>query len=105
MSKLGVERTWLRMGFMSAFDPADLRVIYADSDLRSATSGASYSLRQFTRGTLVQLDYEPCAGRYSTHGRRSTKQVGRWTQLSFPSVCHVAVAHDVFRWVPAVWDY
>src|SRR4029453_6839813 len=25
--------------------------------------------------------------------------------LSFPSVCHVAVAGDVFRWVPAVWDY
>jgi hypothetical protein len=21
-----------------------------------------------------------------------------------PSVCHVAVAGDVFRWVPAVWD-
>src|SRR5262245_36452371 len=33
------------------------------------------------RWTLVQLDYEPCAGRYSTHGRRSTKQVGRWTKL------------------------
>jgi glyoxylase-like metal-dependent hydrolase (beta-lactamase superfamily II) len=27
------------------------------------------------------------------------------THLSFPSVCHVAVAGDVFRWVPAVWDY
>jgi hypothetical protein len=23
----------------------------------------------------------------------------------FPSVGHVAVAGDVFRWVPAVWDY
>jgi hypothetical protein len=22
-----------------------------------------------------------------------------------PSVCHVAVAGDAFRWVPAVWDY
>jgi glyoxylase-like metal-dependent hydrolase (beta-lactamase superfamily II) len=27
------------------------------------------------------------------------------THLSFPSVCHVAVDGDVFRWVPAVWDY
>ena len=27
------------------------------------------------------------------------------THLSFPSVCQVAVAGDVFRWVPAVWDY
>lgn len=27
------------------------------------------------------------------------------THLSFPSVCHVAVAGDVFRWVPAVWQY
>jgi len=27
------------------------------------------------------------------------------THLSFPSVCHVAVAGDVFRWVPAVWAY
>jgi len=27
------------------------------------------------------------------------------THLSFPSVCHVAAAGDVFRWVPAVWDY
>jgi len=27
------------------------------------------------------------------------------THLSFPSVCHVAVHGDVFRWVPAVWDY
>jgi hypothetical protein len=25
--------------------------------------------------------------------------------LSFPSVCHVAVDGDVFRWVPAFWDY
>ena len=24
---------------------------------------------------------------------------------AFPSVCHVAVAGDVFRWVPAIWDY
>jgi hypothetical protein len=24
---------------------------------------------------------------------------------AFPSVCHVAVDGDVFRWVPAVWDY
>ncbi len=27
------------------------------------------------------------------------------THLSFPSVCHVAVAGDAFRWIPAVWDY
>jgi glyoxylase-like metal-dependent hydrolase (beta-lactamase superfamily II) len=27
------------------------------------------------------------------------------THLSFPSVCHVAVAGDVFRWVPAPWEY
>jgi len=27
------------------------------------------------------------------------------THLSFPSVCHVAVAGDVFRCVPALWDY
>ena len=27
------------------------------------------------------------------------------THLSFPSVGHVAVAGDVFRWVPAYWEY
>ena len=27
------------------------------------------------------------------------------THLSFPSVGHVAVAGDAFRWVPAFWDY
>ena len=27
------------------------------------------------------------------------------THLPFPSVCHVAVAGDHFRWVPAVWEY
>lgn len=27
------------------------------------------------------------------------------THLPFPSVCHVAVAGNAFRWVPAVWDY
>src|SRR5262245_17067831 len=27
------------------------------------------------------------------------------SHLSFPCVSHVAVAGDVFRWVPAVWDY
>jgi glyoxylase-like metal-dependent hydrolase (beta-lactamase superfamily II) len=27
------------------------------------------------------------------------------THLPFPSVCHVAAAGDVFRWVPALWDY
>jgi glyoxylase-like metal-dependent hydrolase (beta-lactamase superfamily II) len=27
------------------------------------------------------------------------------THLPFPSVCHVAVAGDAFRFVPAVWDY
>jgi hypothetical protein len=27
------------------------------------------------------------------------------THLPFPSVCHVATAGDVFRCVPAGWDY
>ncbi|MBX9845423.1 MAG: MBL fold metallo-hydrolase [Xanthobacteraceae bacterium] len=27
------------------------------------------------------------------------------THLSFPSLGHVAVTGDVFRWVPATWDY
>jgi hypothetical protein len=27
------------------------------------------------------------------------------THLPFPSVCHVAVAGNVFRCVPAVWEY
>src|SRR5262249_2903181 len=27
------------------------------------------------------------------------------THLSFPSVCHVAVGGDVFRWVPGPWEY
>ncbi|MGE3780837.1 MAG: MBL fold metallo-hydrolase [Pirellulaceae bacterium] len=27
------------------------------------------------------------------------------THLPFPSVCHVAVDGDVFRWVPAIWEY
>jgi hypothetical protein len=27
------------------------------------------------------------------------------THLSFPSVCNVAVAGDVFRWVPGPWEY
>ena len=27
------------------------------------------------------------------------------THLPFPSVGHVAVAGDAFRWVPAFWDY
>ena len=27
------------------------------------------------------------------------------THLSFPSVGHVAVAGDVFRWVPAYWEH
>ena len=27
------------------------------------------------------------------------------SHLSFPCVCHVAVAGDAFRWVPATWDY
>ena len=27
------------------------------------------------------------------------------THLPFPSVCHVAVAGNDFRGVPAVWDY
>ena len=27
------------------------------------------------------------------------------THLPFPSVCHVAVDGDAFRWVPVIWDY
>ena len=27
------------------------------------------------------------------------------THLSFPSVCHVAVDGDAFRWVPGPWEY
>jgi len=27
------------------------------------------------------------------------------THLPFPSVGHVAVAGDAFRWVPVFWDY
>ena len=27
------------------------------------------------------------------------------SHLSFPSVCHVAVDGDVFRWVPGPWEY
>jgi glyoxylase-like metal-dependent hydrolase (beta-lactamase superfamily II) len=27
------------------------------------------------------------------------------THLSFPSVCHVAVDGDIFRWVPGPWQY
>jgi glyoxylase-like metal-dependent hydrolase (beta-lactamase superfamily II) len=27
------------------------------------------------------------------------------THLSFPSVCHVAIDGDVFRWVPGPWEY
>jgi glyoxylase-like metal-dependent hydrolase (beta-lactamase superfamily II) len=27
------------------------------------------------------------------------------THLSFPSICHVKLDGDVFRWVPVTWDY
>jgi glyoxylase-like metal-dependent hydrolase (beta-lactamase superfamily II) len=27
------------------------------------------------------------------------------THLPFPSICHVAAAGDVFRWVPGIWGY
>jgi glyoxylase-like metal-dependent hydrolase (beta-lactamase superfamily II) len=27
------------------------------------------------------------------------------THMPFPSIGHVAVAGDAFRWVPAFWDY
>jgi hypothetical protein len=27
------------------------------------------------------------------------------THLPFPSVCHVALAGNAFRFVPAVWDW
>jgi glyoxylase-like metal-dependent hydrolase (beta-lactamase superfamily II) len=35
----------------------------------------------------------------------ATRQPLVATHLPFPSVCHVAVAGDAFRCVPAVWDY
>jgi glyoxylase-like metal-dependent hydrolase (beta-lactamase superfamily II) len=35
----------------------------------------------------------------------STRQALVATHLPFPSVCHVAVAGNAFRCVPAVWDY
>jgi glyoxylase-like metal-dependent hydrolase (beta-lactamase superfamily II) len=35
----------------------------------------------------------------------ATRELFVATHLSFPSVCHVAVAGDAFRCVPAVWDY
>jgi glyoxylase-like metal-dependent hydrolase (beta-lactamase superfamily II) len=35
----------------------------------------------------------------------STREALVATHLPFPSVCHVAVAGNVFRCVPAVWDY
>jgi hypothetical protein len=35
----------------------------------------------------------------------STREPLVATHLSFPSVCHVAVAGDVFRWVPAWWEH
>ena len=39
---------------------------------------------------------------------RELAATGEWlvaTHMPFPSVCHVAVAGDGFRWVPAFWDY
>jgi glyoxylase-like metal-dependent hydrolase (beta-lactamase superfamily II) len=39
---------------------------------------------------------------------RELAATGAWlvaTHMPFPSVGHVAVAGDAFRWVPAVWDY
>lgn len=38
-------------------------------------------------------------------GLAATREPFVATHLSFPSVCHVAVAGDAFRCVPAVWDY
>ena len=35
----------------------------------------------------------------------STREALVATHLPFPSVCHVAVADNAFRCVPAVWDY
>src|SRR5262249_45983963 len=35
----------------------------------------------------------------------ATRELLVATHLSFPCVCHVAVAGDVFRWVPATWAY
>lgn len=39
---------------------------------------------------------------------RELAETGAWlvaTHMPFPSVGHVAVAGDAFRWVPAFWDY
>ena len=38
-------------------------------------------------------------------GLAATREPLVATHLSFPSVCHVAVAGNAFRWVPAFWDY
>jgi glyoxylase-like metal-dependent hydrolase (beta-lactamase superfamily II) len=35
----------------------------------------------------------------------ATRELLVATHLPFPSICHVAVAGDAFRCVPAVWDY
>jgi glyoxylase-like metal-dependent hydrolase (beta-lactamase superfamily II) len=35
----------------------------------------------------------------------STRESLVATHLSFPSVCHVAVQGDAFRWVPGPWEY
>jgi len=35
----------------------------------------------------------------------ATRELLVATHMPFPSVGHVAVAGDAFRWVPAVWDY
>ncbi|OAP39214.1 MBL fold metallo-hydrolase [Sinorhizobium americanum] len=39
------------------------------------------------------------------HELAATREPLVATHLPFPSVCHVAVDGDVFRWVPAVWDH
>ena len=35
----------------------------------------------------------------------ATREARVATHLPFPSICHVAVAGNAFRGVPAVWDY
>ena len=35
----------------------------------------------------------------------STREPLVATHLSFPSICHVKLDGDVFRWMPVTWDY
>ena len=54
---------------------------------------------------------ESCEGLYGTdlrflrHACEPNREALVATHLSFPSVCHVAVDGDAFRWVPGPWEY